>query len=82
MEIVASVDVDEWEGHAGGPEGFAGEPCHDNRVLAAGEKEGWIFKLGRSFTEDENRFGFELVELAEGVAGHGGVNAGNRKVES
>ena len=72
LEIVASVDVDKREGHAGRPESLAGEPRHDDRILAAGKKQGRVFKLGRGFAEDENGFGFELVEMAEVIIGHGG----------
>ena len=71
IEIVSGIDVDEWEGHACGPEGFACEPCHDDRVLAAREEERWVLKLRGGFAKDEDRLGFELVEVAEVVAGHG-----------
>ena len=70
IEVVSGIDVDEWEGHACGPEGFACEPCHDDRVLSAREEERWVLKLGGSFAKDEDRLGFELVEVAEVVAGH------------
>ena len=71
IEVVSGIDVDEWEGHACGPEGFACKPCHDDRVLAAGKEQGGVLKLGGSFAKDEDRLGFELVEVAEVVAGHG-----------
>ena len=71
LEIVARVDVDERKGHARGPECLAGEPGHHDRVFASGEKQGRIFKLGGGFTEHENGFGFELIEVAEIVVGHG-----------
>ena len=80
-EIVAGIDVDEREGHARRPEGLAGEPGHDDGVLAAGEKQGGVFKLGGGFAQDEDGFGFELVEVAEVVVGHGEVNAENLKTE-
>ena len=69
-EVVSGVDVDEREGHACGPESLACEPCHDNRVLAAGEEQGGVLKLRGGFAENEDRLGFELVEVAEVVAGH------------
>ena len=34
VEIVAGIHVDQGERHFGGPERLAGEPSHDNRVLA------------------------------------------------
>ena len=71
VEIVAGIDVDERERRAGGPEGFFGEPCHDDGVFAAGEKESWVLELRRGFPEDENRLGFELIEVGEVVVGHG-----------
>lgn len=71
VEIVASIDVDEGERWAGGPEGFFGEPCHDDRVFSTGEKKGRVLELGGGFPEDEDRLGFELVELGEVVVGHG-----------
>ena len=80
-EIVAGIHVDEREGHAGGPEGFFCKPCHDDRVFPAGEEQGGVLELGRGFAQDENRFGFELVELAEVVVGHGGIDAERLKTE-
>ena len=71
IEVVSGIDVDEWEGHACGPEGFACKPCHDDRVLAAGKEQGGILKLRGGFAKDEDRLGFELVEVAEVVVGHG-----------
>ena len=81
VEIVPGVDVDEREGHAGGPKGLAGEPGHDDGVLAAGEEQGGVLELGGRFAKDEDRFGFELIELAEVVVGHGGVDAETLKTE-
>ena len=65
------IDVAEGDRWAGGPEGFFRKPCHDDRVFSAGEKEGWVLELGGSFPEDEDRLGFELVELGEVVVRHG-----------
>ncbi len=70
-EIVTRIDVDQREGHAGGPEGLFRQPCHDDRVLATGEEQGGILELGGGFPEHENGFGFELIEMAEVVGRHG-----------
>jgi len=82
VEVVAGVDVDEREGHACGPEGLASEPGHDDRVFATGEEQGRVLELSGGLAKDEDGFGFELVEMAEMVVGHGGVDAGRLGLKS
>ncbi len=65
FEIVTGIDMDEWEGRASGPKGFFREPSHDNRVFTSGEQEGWVLELGGGFPENEDRLGFELVEMGK-----------------
>ncbi len=65
IEVVASIDMDEWEGRTSGPESFFRKPCHDDGVFTAREEEGGVFELGGGLAEDEDRLGFELVELGQ-----------------
>ncbi|MDE0827528.1 MAG: hypothetical protein OSA48_12085, partial [Akkermansiaceae bacterium] len=45
---------------------------HDNGILATGEQKRRIFKLRRSFPQDENGLGLNLIEMTELVVGHWG----------
>ncbi len=66
-EVVPGVYMEEGEGHAGGVEGLAGEPCHDDGVLAAAKEEGGGAELGGGFAEDVDGLALELLEMADGV---------------
>jgi hypothetical protein len=67
FEVVAGIDMDEWEGRSSGPKGLFREPSHDDGVFAAGEQEGRILELGGGFPENEDRLRFELVEMGKVV---------------
>jgi len=60
-------------GRAGWRKCFAREPCHHDGVLATGEEQRGILELGGSFPQNENRFGFQLIEVTELVVWHGEV---------
>ena len=67
---MAGVDVDQRERHAGRVEGFSRDPGHHDGVLAAGEEQARVLELGGGLAEDEDRLGFDLVEVGELVVGH------------
>ncbi len=62
-EVVAGIDVHHGERDLGRPESFFGNSQEDDGVFAAREEERWPFEFGRHLAHDENRFGFERIEI-------------------
>ena len=50
--------------------GLFGQSQDTNGILAAGEKDGWPFKLSDHFTQDMNRLGFEILQVVKMIGVH------------
>ncbi len=71
LVVVAGVDVHQREGELARAEGLLGDAQHADRVLAAGEEQHRVGALAGHFAHDVDGFGFEPVEVGEGLAlGH------------
>jgi hypothetical protein len=58
---MSRIDMYERERNLRREESFAGKMRHDNAVLTAREKDGWIIKLGVDFSYDIDRLCLELL---------------------
>ena len=67
-EVVAGVDVHHGKGCARGPEGLAGDVRHDDRIFAAGEKQDGLLELCGHFANDEDGFGFEVLQMGQSIS--------------
>ena len=73
-EIVPGVHMKQRERQAGRVESLPGQPGHDDRVLAAGEKQRGIAKLRGSLAQHINGLGLQLLKQTDVVganSGHG-----------
>jgi hypothetical protein len=68
-EVQAGVDLQHGERDLGREERLLRQAQHDDGVLAAGEHQDRLLELGRDLTEDVDRLGLQLVELAQPVVG-------------
>ena len=69
LEVVAGVDVEQWERERARPKRLLGQPQDDAAILAAGKEERRLRALRRDLAEDVNRFGFEPLQVVEAGGG-------------
>src|SRR5690606_18277270 len=63
VEVVARVDVQQREGHGGGPERLDGQVQQQRGVLAAGEEDHGTIELARYLPEDVDGFRLQRGEI-------------------
>jgi len=70
-EIVAGINVQKGHGEPARPDRLGRDVGQNDRILAAGKKQGGLIELGEGFADDEYGLRFELVEMVEFVIRHG-----------
>ena len=62
-KFVAGLDVQERHRNVRRTERLFRETQQADGILAAGKKQDGTFKLGRDFTHDVNRLGFQILQM-------------------
>jgi hypothetical protein len=80
VEVVAGVYHQQRVGDAAHAESFFRALEHHQRILAARKQQGRALKGGRHFTQDEDGFFFQRIEVGVGQPRDGGRRVGWQQV--
>ena len=64
-EVVARVHVHQRQRQLSRVKGLSREVRHHDRVFAGGEEQRRLLELGHGLADDEDRLGFELLEVGQ-----------------